>query len=169
MRNVNRAELQYISTLNGFLSESPILCVLRQKRDNSGNGAGGYASHVPMSSFEQNNGTTDEMDGIVYDMIMGNFSHLTLFLTEEEKQDVEEVLNSNVWQDGKMDSGDSCKIKMDKISTVETLTGMLQKGMCDLEAEICHHLIVWRDEKYNNSTGKVTTRNRRDTMEALSL
>jgi hypothetical protein len=76
--------------------------------NNSGNEAGGYASHDPMPSFEQNNGATDGMDGIAYDMIMGNFSHLTLFLTEEEeKQDAEEVLNSTVWQDGKMDSGDA--------------------------------------------------------------
>lgn len=189
MRNVDRAELQYISTVNGFLSDSPVMCALLERQRHAtavekgrrgslvagGTGGGNVGRDASFSSSneEKKSGVgVDEMDGIAYDMIMGNFSHLTLFLTEEEKQDAEEVLNSTIWQDGKGDSsssGDGGKVNMDEISTAETLTAMLQKRMRDLEAETCRRLIAWEDEKYYNSTGNIPMRNRRDTMEALSL
>lgn len=181
MRNVDRAELQYISTVNGFLSDSPVLCALLERHrhatavekgksaSGSASVAGGNISRDPMSSSEEKKSAVDEMDGIAYDMIMGNFSNLTLFLTEEEKQDAEEVLNSTIWQEGKGDGGDEGKVNVDEISTAESLTGILQKRMRDLETETCRRLIAWEDEKYYNSTGNIPVRNRRDTMDALSL
>ncbi len=177
MRNVDRAELQYISTVNGFLSDSPVLCALLEKErqrhtaaalERESNEASENIGRPRSASIAaEKKSAVDEMDGIAYDMIMGNFSHLTLFLTEEEKQDAEEVLNSTIWQDGK--TADGSKVNMDEISTAETLTGMLQKRMRDLEAETCRRLIAWEDEKYYNSTGNIPLHNRRDTMEALSL
>jgi hypothetical protein len=195
MKNVDRAELQYISTVNGFLSDSPVLCTLLERHRNaitekskaiggssggvaSGIGeAGGQTGHDATTSSEEKKTAVDEMDGIAYDMIMGNFSNLTLFLTEEEKQDAEEVLNSTFWLEGaKSDSGsvrsgsggDEGKVNVDEISTAETLTGILQKRMRDLEAETCRRLIAWEDEKYYNSTGN-KLQNTRDTMDAISL
>ncbi len=194
MKNVDRAELQYISTVNGFLSDSPVLCTLLERHRNtitekskaigsgggvaSGGGGGvGQLGHDTTTSSEEKKTAVDEMDGIAYDMIMGNFSNLTLFLTEEEKQDAEEVLNSTFWLEGsKSDSGsvrsgsggDEGKVNVDEISTAETLTGILQKRMRDLEAETCRRLIAWEDEKYYNSTGN-TLQNTRDTMDAISL
>ena len=179
MRNVDRAELQYISTVNGFLSDSPVLCALLEKERQRHTAAALEKDNVETSEnlgrpgregasiSEEKKSAVDEMDGIAYDMIMGNFSHLTLFLTEEEKKDAEEVLNSTIWQDGKTSEGS--KVNIDEISTAETLTGMLQKRMRDLEAETCRRLIAWEDEKYYNSTGNIPMHNRRDSMEALSL
>jgi len=175
MRNVDRAELQYVSTINGFLSNSPVLCALLERQRNYGlEKSKREQQDVKMSAAqeEKDNGATGGvMDGLAYDMIMGNFTRLTLFLTEEEKLDAEEVLNSTSWQ-VKRGAGDRGVItdheeKMDEISTAETLATLLQKRKRDLETSSCHRLIAWEDEKYYAATG--TSPRRRDSMEALSL
>ena len=199
MRNVDRAELQYISTMNGFLSDSPVLCALLERhQQNTGlttpsvggkggssitgseGGRSGHSSsrNITKSGEKKKSSAVDDMDGIAYDMIMGNFSYLTLYLTDEEKQDAEEVLNSTFWQQGKSDGsggknnntndGDEEKVNSDEFNTAEALTAILQKRMRDLEAETCRRLIAWEDEKYYNSTGN-RLQHPSDNMDALSL
>ena len=193
MRNVDRAELQYISTVNGFLSSNPILCALLERQRNLAVGlekkdmAGVKHSVVrnrgtPGDMEEKDNGV--EVDGIAYDMIMGNFNKLALFTSEEEKNDAEEVLNSTILQekttiqsggsvsaiageiaDGQEKTGE--RLKIDDIDTAETLTQLLQKRMRDLEAETCRRLIAWEDEKKFSVNGIAQAN--RDMPEAQSL
>eukprot|EP00957_Ditylum_brightwellii_P178809 13620813-Ditylum_brightwellii.AAC.1 len=40
----------------------------------------------------------DEMDGMAYDMMMGNFTRYAIFASDEERKDAEEVLNAISWQ-----------------------------------------------------------------------
>ena len=191
MRNVDRAELQYISTVNGFLSDNPILCALLDRQRNlaarsekEGNisgkertGSGGYRQRMEEKKDGPRGGEVDDdMDGIAYDMIMGNFSRLTLFLSEEEKHDAEEILNSATLlelsdvntRDSTSDTGQPTGIvQLEEVDTADKLTLLLQKRMRDLEAETCRRLIAWEDEKKYSATGNATRR--RDTMEAQSL
>jgi len=199
MRNVDRAELQYISTVNGFLSDNPILCALLERQRNLAVGMEKKNAASKHSSL-RNRGTAggteektssgevdDEMDGIAYDMIMGNFTRLALFMSEEEKHDAEEVLNATTLQqkktlqtggslstignsidsafDGQEKGGE--KLNIDEIDTADTLTQLLQKRMRDLEAETCRRLIAWEDEKKYSVNGNAPVK--RDTMEAQSL
>jgi len=197
MRNVDRAELQYISTVNGFLSDSPVLQALLERQRmfstkekqllQEEDGAGGTRSNVPVGTTgldeeERKESTLDDMDDIAYDMIMGNFTRLTLFLNEKEKQDAEEVMNALSWQQEEKGEEASTPTAttaatttnssasaptLDEISTAETLSQLLQKRMRDLEAETCRRLIAWEDEKYYSATGIIPKR--RDSMEAMSL
>ena len=190
IQNVDRAELQYVSTVNGFLGQSPVLCALldRQRnlgsRDKAGTTKGTRGSKGVEGDLEgdesllaarnaSSRGRGEDMNGLAYDMIMGNFSTL-LFLTEEEKLDTEEVLNSTTWQAGALAASEAIDPALsqsipegDDITSAEMLTQILQKRMRDLEAETCRRLIAWEDEKYYSATGYVPKR--RDTMEALSL
>lgn len=201
MKNVDRAELQYISTVNGFLSDNPILCALLERQRNLAigvdkklGGAGGKHGHKGRSGsgdFQEektargDGEVDDEVDGIAYDMIMGNFNRLALFTTEEEKFDAEKILNS-IFFDPEEPSGngsvvslmgvedeeeesknDMVKLKVDEIDTADTLTDLLQKRMRDLEAETCRRLIAWEDEKKFSHEG--TTSSKRDTNEGQSL
>ena len=224
MRHVDRAELQYISTVNGFLSDNPVLCALLERQRNltlqssasgeSGPGASGklrqglglkYGSSKgfragstdpndlllggvgQMDEETKRDGPMeDEMDGIAYDMIMGNFGRMTLFLSEEEKVDAEEVLNAMIKSDGTSDNNDllrddgrtsSSKLldgeedrdifNLNEGDTSENLMQLLQKRMRDLEAETCRRLIAWEDEKQYSVSG--TSPAKRDTTEAQSL
>ncbi len=205
MRNVDRAELQYISTVNGFLSDNPVLCALLERQRNlnksdaastagrsgaSGGGAGDDNSRVggkDSDSQRDRKGTgareeeskrepgqiDDEMDGIAYDMIMGNFGKLTLFLSEEEKCDAEEVLNTTIVEkdangNPALNDGNVSELfNLDDSDIAENLMQLLQKRMRDLEAETCRRLIAWEDEKKYSISGNAPTR--RDTMEAQSL
>jgi hypothetical protein len=191
MRNVDKAELQYISTVNGFLSENPILFLLleRQKilargtesRRTAGTSTNRKKDHfdgmdADVSSHfdegeEKNSGDyllKDELDDIAYDMIMGNFNRLTLFFNEEEKQDAEEVLNTAtlkelVAHDGKVMQD----VDFNEADTAGVLMQLLQKRMRDLEAETCRRLIAWEDgKKHSISTSGSSMF---DTVESQSL
>ena len=222
MRHVDRAELQYISTVNGFLSDNPVLCALLERQRNlnlnlkgggngnltvtsgarsgagTGAGAGGSSPaggkdhenqrdrKARMEESKREHGQIDdEMDGIAYDMIMGNFGRVTLFLSEGEKHDAEEVLNATIIErdangnaiisdggdrdrDRDQGLGNSEVFNLEESGdTAENLTQLLQKRMRDLEAETCRRLIAWEDEKKYSVSGNAPTR--RDTMEAQSL
>eukprot|EP00804_Cyclotella_cryptica_P020008 CCRYP_007898-RA/>CCRYP_007898-RA protein AED:0.02 eAED:0.02 QI:2076/1/1/1/1/1/4/76/830 len=95
---------------------------------------------------------SDEMDGMAYDMMMGNFNRVALFLNKEEMQDAADVLNAIPWQQQEITSDGMTNV--DASATAETLIKMLQQRMRDLEAETCRRLISWEDEKYFSATGE---------------
>ena len=148
VRNLDRAELQYIATVNGFLRDSPTLCaLLDRQRDVGPDGGDGHGGE-----------TKEEMDGMAYDMMMGNFStRVAIFHSVEERVDAEEILN-----------GDQFRHQEE----AEEVSLLLQKRMHDLEAETCRRLIAWEDEKHYNLIGQSSLFNtmaQRDTVDALSL
>lgn len=146
VRNLDRAELQYIATVNGFLRDSPTLCALLDRQRDIGPDGG------------EGEETKEEMDGMAYDMMMGNFStRVAIFHSVEERIDAEEILNGDQFRDQE---------------EAEEVSLLLQRRMHDLEAETCRRLIAWEDEKHYNLIGQSSLFNtmaQRDTVDALSL
>ena len=87
VRNVDRGELQYISTVNGFLTESNVLCALLDRQSARSRGLLAAKAEEEKSSDGAEEGNADGMDGMAYDMMMGNYNRVALFVNEEEKQD----------------------------------------------------------------------------------
>ena len=187
VRNVDRAELQYMSTVNGFLNLSPALCALfERQRYRSGGGAGGdkhrAARDTEADEAEAKSdgisdaGSNDGMDNFAYDMMMGNYNRFAIFTSKDEEKDAEEILNDTPWQKGGMHGGGDdgapvviTAINVDAAATADSLALLLQKRMRDLEAETCRRLIAWEDEKQFSATGVAPSGMQRDTVDALSL
>eukprot|EP00569_Conticribra_weissflogii_P020287 CAMPEP_0171427684 /NCGR_PEP_ID=MMETSP0881-20121228/4770_1 /TAXON_ID=67004 /ORGANISM="Thalassiosira weissflogii, Strain CCMP1336" /LENGTH=1579 /DNA_ID=CAMNT_0011947393 /DNA_START=177 /DNA_END=4916 /DNA_ORIENTATION=- len=177
VRNVDRAELQYISTVNGFLTDSPVLCALldrqsKQRNRNRGMLAAGGGNAEEKKSDDIVEEGKDEMDGMAYDMMMGNYNRIALFVNEEEKRDAADVLNSTPWQQQEITSEGTMNV--DASATAETLVRLLQQRMRDLEAETCRRLISWEDEKFysalgGRSEGNATDEGNDNTVDAMSL
>ena len=163
VRNVDRGELQYISTVNSFLTDSPVLCSLldRQSGKSSASGGGGPDSNSnaqtkkesDSSAVNEEGKSPDDMDQAAYDMMMGNYSgNMTLFVNEEEKRDAADVLNATSWQQQEFTPDGMANVDALGV-TADTLIRMLQQRMRDLEAETCRRLISWEDEKYYSALG----------------
>lgn len=174
VRNVDRGELQYISTVNGFLTESSVLCALldRQSTRSRGSLSAGANEEEEKSSDGAKEGKSDEMDGMAYDMMMGNYNRVALFVNEEEKQDAADVLNETPWQQQEITSDGMTAV--DASATADTLIRLLQKRMRDLEAETCRRLISWEDEKYYSASGERQVGNpsrqaKENTLDVMSI
>ena len=155
VRNLDRAELQYVATVNGFLRDSLSLCALLDRQRDIG--AGIHTDHIS-DAFEEEE-KKEEMDGMAYDMMMGNFStRVALYSSAEERADAEEVLNATPFQrDNLAEEG----------TAADALANKLQDRMRELEAETCMRLIAWEDEKHYS----VVKQNpyERDSEDAMSL
>lgn len=171
VRNVDRGELQYISTVNGFLTESSVLCALLDRQSARSRGLLAAKAEEEKSSDGAEEGKSDEMDGMAYDMMMGNYNRVALFVNEEEKQDAADVLNETPWQQQEITSDGMTAV--DASATADTLIRLLQKRMRDLEAETCRRLISWEDEKYYSATGERPVGNLsgqgKETLDVMSL
>ena len=158
IRNLDRAELQYVATVNNFLKSDSTLCALldRQRvlaRDDKG------------AESEEKSG--DVRDGMTYDLMMGNFAtRVAIFHSADERAEAEEILNSTEW---------TLSLSSDEgaaATAAERLSLVLQRRMRDLEAETCRRLIAWEDEKHFSVTGQAglfSQSANRDTVDALSL
>lgn len=181
MKNVDRSELQYLSTVHGFLSENPSLRALLErqrhivsnlKKVSTTTAAGDLRSKSRGFHYnEEKSRSVDDMDGIAYDIIMGNFSNMTIFFSDDEKKDAEDVLNSIIRQtrnysEDKNDDSEG-KLDLDDVDTSEKLTELLRNKMRMLEAETCRRLIAWEDQKMNSTNP--TSPSKRDTTESLGL
>ena len=165
VRDVDRGELQYVSTVNGFLTDSPVLCSLLDRQSNHNRGskdrvAGGEGAHggsvleKRLKSSLLTEGEAEELENedLAYDMMMGNYNRVALFVNDAEKLDAADVLNHTAWQQHEITSDGSEKV--DASATAETLMALLNKRMRELEAETCRRLIRWEDEKYSSAIGE---------------
>ena len=165
VRNVDRGELQYVSTINNFLTDSPVLCSLLDRQSGkslSGSGGGPDSQNALANKNKENDDENanenggkhpDDMDGMAYDMMMGNYNRaVALFVNEEEKQDAADVLNNTSWQQQEITADGTTNVDALGV-TAESLIRMLQQRMRDLEAETCRRLISWEDEKYYSALG----------------
>ena len=156
VRNLDRAELQYIATVNNFLKKDQSLNALLERQ---------------RVLIEADNGAADaknrDMDAVAYDLLMGNFTtRVTLFHSDEERKDAEEIFNSPEWT-SLLTGEDSTAVNV-----ADRLAFMLQSRMRDLEAETCRRLIAWEDEKHLSHSGSSklhTDTDSRDTVDALAL
>ena len=171
VRNLDRAELQYVATVNGFLGESEVLRKLldRQRVYIEEDGPANAGLTTTTSKGEEKV-ELEEMDSLAYAMMMGNFNtRVSLFQSENERKDAEEVLNSTEWTQNSLPKEETTAV----VSVAEKIGLMLQMRMRDLEAETCRRLIAWEDEKHYSSSGgaKVmsTPFDDRETVDALAL
>ncbi|KAL7566922.1 hypothetical protein ACA910_008645 [Epithemia clementina (nom. ined.)] len=171
VRNLDRAELQYVATVNGFLGESEVLQKLldRQRRyiEEDGPSSAGITTTTAKGSEKVE---LEEMDSLAYAMMMGNFNtRVSLFQSENEKKDAEEVLNSTEWTKNSLPKEETTAV----VSVAEKIGLMLQMRMRDLEAETCRRLIAWEDEKHYSSSGGAKVMSNpfddRETVDALAL
>lgn len=197
VRNIDKAELQYVATVNGFLKDSPSICVLldRQRalaedlrRDSYGIGVGA-ASALVMSKH-----TPLIEDGLDSDKSRED-------MEEEKKEDKRksgiEEMDSLAYdlmmgnfatrvaifhdEEERKDAEEilnstewtsSLNSEDTAAATAAERLGMvLQRRMRDLEAETCRRLIAWEDEKhYSVSSSSLSSKTaNRDSVDALSL
>ena len=162
IRNLDRAELQYVATVNSFLRSSPTLCTLLDRQRAI---ARDKEKDVEDEKAEEKTG--DIRDGMAYDLMMGNFAtKVAIFHSADERAEAEEVLNSTEWTLSLNNEESAAATAAERLSLV------LQRRMRDLEAETCRRLIAWEDEKHFSVTGQagIFAQNAtRDTVDALSL
>jgi hypothetical protein len=152
VRNMDRQELQYVATVNGFLRDSPALCALLDRQRDIGG-----AQHIDIDGFGEEE-KKDEIDGMAYDMMMGNFStRVALYTSAEERADAEDVLNAIGFEVDQEEEG----------TAADVLASKLQDRMRELEAETCMRLIAWEDEKHLSIIGRNPMA--ADTEESMSL
>jgi len=170
VRNIDRAELQYVATVNGFLQKSEMIRTLleRQRKLVEGDQKSNDQDQQQLSQKTKSEKVElSDMDAMAYDLMMGNFAtRVTLFHSEEERKDAEEILNSTEWTDM------LSKEETAAVSVAERLGYMLQSRMRDLEAETCRRLIAWEDEKHLSLGGRAKLHDvsdARDTVDALAL
>jgi hypothetical protein len=169
VRNLDRAELQYVATINGFLKKDETLRILLERQRKSVeeseamNGGVGGVITIGEGKLDMT-----DMDTMAYNLMMGNFAtRVTLFHSEDERKDAEEILNSPEWTDMLNSKEDTAAV-----SVAERLGFMLQSRMRDLEAETCRRLIAWEDEKHSSLGGRAKLHDvsdARDTVDALAL
>jgi len=161
VRNLDRAQLQYVATVNGFLKQVPSLMTLLERHQEM---VAQDSAKLGGGNNKGNELDPEQVDNMAYDLMMGNFaSSITLFQSEEEKRDAEEVLNDE-WADEKATD----------LSVAEELAMRLQFRMRDLEAETCRRLIAWEDEKQHSAiSGKSAAlsleEDERESVDALAL
>jgi hypothetical protein len=169
IRNLNRAELQYIATTNGYLKNSPPIheLLIRQRTlllDFEDSLLGLTESNIVKDPTRDE---YDEYNELAYNIMIGNFTtRVALFHSEDEQHDAEDILNSDDW------TNSLSKEETAALSVAERLNLMLQMRMRDLEAETCRRLIAWEDEKKQSSKDKATfmgSSDDRDTVDALAL
>lgn len=159
IRNLDRAELQYVATVNNFLRSSKGLAALldRQqelKQDKEGSTGPEFEGH-------EESKTGEVREGMAYDLMMGNFAtRVAIFQSADERAEAEEILNSTEWTIS-LNSEESAAA-----TAAERLSLVLQRRMRDLEAETCRRLIAWEDEKHHSITGQTSMFSSSD---ALSL
>ena len=97
IRNLDRAELQYVATVNAFLKNSSTLCgLLDRQREFARDKEDGPDRDAEEKKGEEKTG--DELQGMAYDLMMGNFAtRVAIFHSPDEKAEAEEVLNSTEW------------------------------------------------------------------------
>ena len=173
VRNIDRAELQYVATVNGFLQKSEMIKTLLERQRKLVEGDQKSNDPDQQQQLSQKTKSSEkvelsDMDAMAYDLMMGNFAtRVTLFHSEEERKDAEEILNSTEWTDML-----SSKEETAAVSVAERLGYMLQSRMRDLEAETCRRLIAWEDEKHLSLGGRAKLHDvsdARDTVDALAL
>jgi hypothetical protein len=164
IRNLDRAELQYVATVNSFLRTSPTLCALLDRQREI---ARDKEEGPEKDAGQEEEKTGHDLDGMAYDLMMGNFAtRVAIFHSADERTEAEEILNSTEWTLS-LNSEETAAA-----TAAERLSLLLQRRMRDLEAETCRRLIAWEDEKHFSVTGQAgifsKTANR-DTVDALSL
>jgi hypothetical protein len=164
IRNLDRAELQYVATVNSFLKADATLCALLDRQRELARDREDGPIKEGGEEKEEKGG---DRDGMAYDLMMGNFAtRVAIFHSADERAEAEEILNSTEWTLS-LNSEESAAA-----TAAERLSLVLQRRMRDLEAETCRRLIAWEDEKHFSVTGQAglfAQNANRDTVDALSL
>jgi len=198
VRNVDKAELQYVATVNGFLKQSPTICVLldRQRllaedlrRDANEVGAGAGSSLLTTKSTPliddgiSNNNKDDDREeskeepGKRKPAIeeMDNLAYDLMMGNFATRVAIfhseEERKDAEAVLNSTQWTSSLNSEDTAAASAAERLGMVLQRRMRDLEAETCRRLIAWEDEKhYSVSSSSLSSKTaNRDSVDALSL
>lgn len=151
VRNIDRNELQYYSTVNEFLKSIPSLSHILHKRD--------LFSDKLESDTETPDPDVNDVEGLAYDLMMGGYmSRVQLFSNNNERQYATEILNSllsrllpNI-EEQKLSEEQQDALEQLNDANYERISELLHKQTRNLEAEMCRRLIAWEDEKYSSLT-----------------
>lgn len=194
LRNIDRSELQYLCTVNGYVTKNLMVVALlkRQRyfhpRFHKRQGAA-PSGNIDMANEEAGscNFSLDDLAQEVLMMSGGAGSSLLLsgvyqasiFSSAEEESDAQEVINSATTQylaqllrTSSISAMEAERQSIDIVVTGESLQLLLQKRMRQLETDACKRLIAWEDEKGNSAAAILQSssrRNQRDCVGFLSL
>ena len=198
VRNVDKAELQYVATVNGFLKLSPTVCVLldRQRllaedlrRDANEVGAGAGSSLLTTKSTPliddgiSNNKKDDDQEESKEELSkrkpaieeMDNLAYDLMMGNFATRVAIfhsdEERKDAEAVLNSTQWTSSLNSEDTAAASAAERLGMVLQRRMRDLEAETCRRLIAWEDEKhYSVSSSSLSSKTaNRDSVDALSL
>ena len=197
VRNVDKAELQYVATVNGFLKRSPTVCVLldrqrllaedmRQDASDVGAAASGLLTTKSKPLIDDGISTSkkkDDGDESKEDAArqksgiedMDNLAYDLMMGNFATRVAIfhseEEKKDAEAVLNSTQWTSSLNSEDTAAASAAERLGMVLQRRMRDLEAETCRRLIAWEDEKHysvSSSTLSSKTANR-DSVDALSL
>lgn len=199
LRNVDRSELQYLCTVNGFLEKNRmVMSLLKRQRslhprfikkevqladDNN---------HPEIDILKGGESSSDfRLEDLAHEVLMtsgGSGSSLLLtgayqasiFSSPEEEADAQEVINSasaqylaQLLRTSSISASEAERQTFDVAVTGENLHMLLQKRMRQLETDACKRLIAWEDEKRSSAAAidlqSTSRRNQRDCVGFLSL
>lgn len=198
VRNVDKAELQYVATVNGFLKLSPTVCVLldRQRllaedlrRDANEVGAGAGSSLLTTKSTPliddgiSNTKKNDDREESKEELSkrkpaieeMDNLAYDLMMGNFATRVAIfhsdEERKDAEAVLNSTQWTSSLNSEDTAAASAAERLGMVLQRRMRDLEAETCRRLIAWEDEKhYSVSSSSLSSKTaNRDSVDALSL
>mmetsp|Transcript_19589 Transcript_19589/g.22520 ORF Transcript_19589/g.22520 Transcript_19589/m.22520 type:complete len:1448 (+) Transcript_19589:302-4645(+) len=158
LRHVDQTELQYLSTVNGFLSESkPLTALLERQRHRHGKPKD-TAAGATRTTMDVKEALSLADDDVAYDGMMRQqtmtTTTITIFTSVEEEKDAEEILNGYYHAEHSATTLTATSAKQptdDADTSASDLTQSLQKRMRDLEVDACRRLIAWEDEKQQTS------------------
>jgi hypothetical protein len=199
LRNIDRSELQYLCTVNGFLNKSRMVVSLLKRQhffhprfNKKHRATSNVLTQIGNEDLAKDEaGSSDfSLDDLAQEVLMmsgGAGSSLLLagvyqasiFSSPEEESDAQEVINSATTQylaqllrTSSISSTEAERQSIDMVVTGESLQLLLQKRMRQLETDACKRLIAWEDEKCNSAAAifqSSSRRNQRDCVGFLSL
>jgi hypothetical protein len=197
LRNIDRSELQYLCTVNGYLSKNiMVVALLRRqrlfhprfnnKRQSAAPSGDTRSGNEGMTNGEA--GSCDfSLDDLAQEVLMmsgGAGSSLLLsgvyqasiFSSAEEESDAQEVINSATTQylaqllrTSSISAREAERQSIDMVVTGESLQLLLQKRMRQLETDACKRLIAWEDEKCNSAAAILQSSSRRNQRDCVGF
>lgn len=194
LRNIDRSELQYLCTVNGYVTKNLMVVALlkrqrcfhprfHKRQDAVPSGNEDMANEeVGSCNFSLDDLAQEVLmmsGGAGSSLLLSGVYQASIFSSAEEEADAQEVINSAATQylaqllrTSSMSAMEAERQSIDMVVTGESLQLLLQKRMRQLETDACKRLIAWEDEKCNSAAAILQSssrRNQRDCVGFLSL
>jgi hypothetical protein len=197
LRNIDRSELQYLCTVNGYLSKNMMVVALlrRQRffhpRFNNKRHSAAPSGDTQSGNEGMTNGESGSCDfslddlaqevlmmsgGAGSSLLLSGVYQASIFSSAEEESDAQEVINSATTQylaqllrNSSISAREAERQSIDMVVTGESLQLLLQKRMRQLETDACKRLIAWEDEKCNSAAAIIQSSSRRNQRDCVGF